>query len=377
MHAVASEITMGHWGTGPFDNDMAEDWLDQLVEDTSYARLERTLVFVDDSDNCCWAIAAGEVVAALRGHPMRGMPDELKEWLADQDREVDDDLAGRAVSVVKRILGDSELKVLWEDDEDWRSNCEKLLERLAKPSRGRRTAKRKRSSFDPQKDTPKNMTQAAQLFKSLDVIPSYERRRVTDLFAMNNDEVTDEHLQYLSLMPQIEAIHFQECRRLTPEGLMQVAALPNLKRVVFERMKINEDFMRALAERPQITQLILTESGFVDDWLPHATMFSDLDMLELSGTAITNDGCKTIARIKSLTTLYLNETEITAEGVAKLKDMPKLEMLGLFRTSVDDSVVPILRGMTQLDAVLLRGSKITREAVKELQRSRRDLSVNM
>ena len=52
---------MGTWGTGPFDNDVAEDWLAQLSEQGP-SFIDFTLLDVEyhDGDECCAAIAAAE-----------------------------------------------------------------------------------------------------------------------------------------------------------------------------------------------------------------------------------------------------------------------------------------------------------------------------
>ncbi len=367
---------MGAWGPGPFDNDMAEDWADMLCADKDLKRLKRTLIFKDDTDHDCAAIAAAEVLAALRGHPMRGLSDELKEWISYQERNTDEHLQELAVSTVELILDESELKSLWEGDSRWEKKLKNVLERLAKPPKGGGKPK-KRSSFDPEKDTPKNMTQAAKVFKHIEVYPDYTNRRVTYLMAMSNDELDDQYLEYLSLMPDIERLSFKDCDNITAKGLMLIAAVPNLTAIHFDRIKVTEEFIKALSDRGKIDTLNVGESGFVDDWLVHLEKLPNLSYLELDGNPITNAGCKNIGKLKNLDTLYLNDTKVTAEGIASLKDLPRLEMLGLFRTAVDSSVVPILAEMKQLKAVLLRASQITREAVKDLRRQRRDLSVNM
>ena len=66
---------MGAWGAGNFENDDALDWLAVLQAEglpAAGAAIQDVLTLADDyleAPTCCAALAAAEVIAALRGRP--------------------------------------------------------------------------------------------------------------------------------------------------------------------------------------------------------------------------------------------------------------------------------------------------------------------
>ena len=64
---------------------------------------------------CCAALAAAEVIAALRGRPAPRLPDELVEWLARVSGDPGEELTTNARNAVDAIRRSSELRELWEE----------------------------------------------------------------------------------------------------------------------------------------------------------------------------------------------------------------------------------------------------------------------
>jgi Domain of unknown function (DUF4259) len=79
---------MGAWDFGPFDNDNALDWVWDLEESSDTSVLVEAFERVTgigeeylESDECCEAIVAAEVVAALKGRPLAKLPEGVKDWV--------------------------------------------------------------------------------------------------------------------------------------------------------------------------------------------------------------------------------------------------------------------------------------------------------
>lgn len=130
---------MGAWGHGTFQNDDALDLLDDLVDGGDERMLREALdtaistaaEYLEASDASS-ALAAAEIVAALRGRPAADLPDEAVEW-AQGRPAASDDLVDRARQAVAAVLGDSELRDLWAETEElpmWQGSVEELRERL-------------------------------------------------------------------------------------------------------------------------------------------------------------------------------------------------------------------------------------------------------
>lgn len=132
----------GAWDTGPFANDDALDWVWELSESTDLSVIKTTLKSAASSSGyleaptASMAIAAAEVVAALRGNPRQELPDELSEWVHAHKFSVGDDLlklARKAIENTKKTES-SELAQLWMDSEKsmdaWLRDLDDLLKRL-------------------------------------------------------------------------------------------------------------------------------------------------------------------------------------------------------------------------------------------------------
>src|SRR5262249_62246007 len=85
-----------------------------------------------EAPDCTAAIAAAEVVAALRGHAAPDLPPEAVKFVA-QKPALDPVVVKDATAAVSRVLAGSELKDLWDDSQDskaWADGLRSLLQRL-------------------------------------------------------------------------------------------------------------------------------------------------------------------------------------------------------------------------------------------------------
>jgi hypothetical protein len=134
---------MGAWGAGSFENDTALDWRDQLVDSGTIQFLRETLLSVVETsdeylevDEAYNAVAAAEVVAALKGQPSPDLPPEVTQWVSKHSTKQIDPLLRLAQLAVQRVKTDSEPKELWEESpgtgDEWHAVIQNLEERLAK-----------------------------------------------------------------------------------------------------------------------------------------------------------------------------------------------------------------------------------------------------
>jgi hypothetical protein len=135
---------MGAWGVGPFENDEALDWAldlqDAAAEGPAFVEeyLQRVAEWPADefleAPDCTVALAAAEVVAAMRGQRTADLPESVEAWLKGRGAP-DPKLVALANAAVARTLADSELAELWNDAEPdeakaWREHCAGLQRRL-------------------------------------------------------------------------------------------------------------------------------------------------------------------------------------------------------------------------------------------------------
>jgi len=130
---------MGAWGVLPFENDNALDWMWNLEEAIDTSVLTDALEAVASSDallcgDCEEAVAAAEVVAALRGKGPGDLPEEVGAFLrAQRKQKPPTKLVELAITVTQRIAEASDLKVRWDRSDRaqaWQEAMKDLLQRL-------------------------------------------------------------------------------------------------------------------------------------------------------------------------------------------------------------------------------------------------------
>ncbi|WMJ75294.1 DUF4259 domain-containing protein [Cytophagaceae bacterium ABcell3] len=130
---------MGAWSEKNFGNDSALDWVNEFLESPSIDFVQDTLQQVIENDDyievdeATSALAAAEVVAALKGKPSSDFPKEIHDNLASLSQP--DGLDKLAVQAVNKVISGSELQELWEGDgsipdPEWRAAINDLLNRL-------------------------------------------------------------------------------------------------------------------------------------------------------------------------------------------------------------------------------------------------------
>ncbi|TXD37483.1 DUF4259 domain-containing protein [Lujinxingia vulgaris] len=131
---------MGAWGHEPFSNDDAMDWLNEMLDAEDDEPLIEALGEAAgtepdeylEADLGCIALAAAALVAALDGYNDGHLPDDLIEWIDDQDDEVIAELyekhAPVARAAIARVRTNSELAELWEESDDYQAWLKSLDE---------------------------------------------------------------------------------------------------------------------------------------------------------------------------------------------------------------------------------------------------------
>ena len=139
---------MGTWAVGPYGNDFAQDWAEDLQESRDLYFIEDTLNNVLQAETTEYleapfgaeALPAVETWSRLQGKG--GAKDEdsaaIDEWVAEVQAKLSKpraDIADKAARALALVLSDaSELRELWEDSEhfnEWLASVTDLQRRLS------------------------------------------------------------------------------------------------------------------------------------------------------------------------------------------------------------------------------------------------------
>ncbi len=128
---------MSAWGSGSFENEDARDFvcdlhskvIDDLQGILSCAAGQNEYLEAPDASV---AVAAAEVIAALKGAPPDPLPVEIAKWVS-RAPAASADLSELARQAVNRVRLNSELKDLWLEADglnEWSAGLRNLEQRL-------------------------------------------------------------------------------------------------------------------------------------------------------------------------------------------------------------------------------------------------------
>lgn len=130
---------MGAWGAGSFENDDASDWawelesaVDTSILDEALSAINNTEGYIEAPD-CSVAIAAAEVVAALRQRPAVELPEDVTKYVKRLGGPPSPELTASSLRALERIKTNSELQELWDESDsgsEWRESVAELETRL-------------------------------------------------------------------------------------------------------------------------------------------------------------------------------------------------------------------------------------------------------
>jgi hypothetical protein len=112
------------WVIGGFRDDDAQRWVEQFTDEGLSAISEALTSLIEadqdelDESQCHAALAAVEVVAALLGEPSDDLPEEVQEWVEENEDPVDDGIRKKSASALERIEESGEVRSL-VPQEDW------------------------------------------------------------------------------------------------------------------------------------------------------------------------------------------------------------------------------------------------------------------
>jgi hypothetical protein len=117
----------------------------------------------------------------------------------------------------------------------------------------------------------------------------------------------------------------------------------------------------------QIGVLGLQGTKLTDAGLKHVAGFKKMHQLYLGRTAVTDAGLKELANLERLTHLGLEDTQISDAGLKSLVNLRDLNYLNVGRTAVSDACLPDIAGFSNLGMLCLYSTHVTDAGMKQLK----------
>ena len=184
----------------------------------------------------------------------------------------------------------------------------------------------------------KSATADAELERQL---AAYDNLRHLEL---HYAETTDDGFAPIARFKQLEVLRLHSAQDFYGWGLNEIGTLPSLKQFTLDfAIKFDDGGIESIR-----------------DW-------TELEILELSDTQITDVGVARLGGLEKLRTLRLSRTRVTDEGVASLRNLADLEILDLEETQITNTALTTLGRLTNLNTLRLSKNAITDKGLTSLR----------
>ncbi len=109
---------MGTWGYGIFENDAAQDFLEELPTKEIVSYLE-TQITADtqmdylEFDTCIQILIIGEIIAANKNRDYSRMPEKIQKKLKANDIKISSEIIKTTIDLMKTLKKQSEIRDLY------------------------------------------------------------------------------------------------------------------------------------------------------------------------------------------------------------------------------------------------------------------------
>ncbi len=168
----------------------------------------------------------------------------------------------------------------------------------------------------------------------------------------------------LTFADEAEAVKALEEAEVTVKRSLVADGSPVEEVDMANRVQVPEKLLKLLAEFPKLEVVDLRGSGVTDEGLVQLKGLKGLHKLYLGRTEISDAGLKHIAGLVGLESLILSETKVTDAGLKQLAGMKKLTNLEVSGTAVTDLGLKELRELKALTTLFANRTKVTDKGVK-------------
>ncbi len=130
---------MSPWGIGTFEDELACDWIEDLEDSDPVAFLAHCLDLGDEQPlgylACIGVLCSAEIISATSSNTASKLPEALQRWI-ESHPEIDlKPFVLPAIIGLRKVLAeDSEISLLWNDNEqsgsDWLKSKKELCKNL-------------------------------------------------------------------------------------------------------------------------------------------------------------------------------------------------------------------------------------------------------
>jgi Leucine-rich repeat (LRR) protein len=197
-----------------------------------------------------------------------------------------------------------------------------------------------------------------------------EKPAVSIQFRPNYGKVSDDDLVHLKAFPSLRCVELPNKPAVTDAGLAHLAALHQLEELNLNGTNVTAaGVVRFVKGRTRLQRLELVKVPLRDDDLATLKDLTDLRVLSLRGTLVTDKGTVHLGAFTKLRTLNLSTREglITDAALPHLKELTELEYLDLDRTGITDAGLGQLKSLRNLRGLQVAFTTVSDAGLEHLQ----------
>jgi serine/threonine protein kinase/Leucine-rich repeat (LRR) protein len=175
-------------------------------------------------------------------------------------------------------------------------------------------------------------------------------------------------LNDLTSQVQIREIDMRGSAWLNDEDLLYFAGLIDLERLDLSGTAVTNEGLRLLGPLPALADLSLAETGVSRDDAQLADDYPSLERLNLAATGIGTETLAAVSELSGLTHLDVSATRVSDDALAHLSGLDRLRSLNLTHTAVSDAGLEQLPALPELEQLSLSGTRVREAAPITVER---------
>jgi len=220
----------------------------------------------------------------------------------------------------------------------------------------------------PSTDDPKDLEAIGNLSNSVSLYTSDDSESIYSIKATRSPQkpgIWMKHLKGLKNLTELELPgKFTE-----DDDLAYLVALPTLRRLQINAGKFSDAGMQWIVAATNLREVSLPRyAGLTSAGMNCLSRLENLERLDLSSSAVADEGLRHLGKLRKLKELILVDTKITDAGLANLAEVASLEVLRFDGTPVTDAGLPHLRALKKLRDISCRDTRVTRNGLVRLNK---------
>jgi hypothetical protein len=188
---------------------------------------------------------------------------------------------------------------------------------------------------------------------------------------LDHTHVEDADLAHLAGLTGLRSISMINAA-ITDEGLKHLANLDGLRAFNARNAKITDAGLKnmRLHAKTDLRLLWISQTQISDAGMDEIAPLVELRHLYLSETKVTDEGIKKLGKLSNLEYFYAKKLPLSDDGLATLKAAKNLTYLDLSHTKITDKSLDAIAQMSKIKTVWINESGITGEGLKKFRRNR-------